>query len=362
MIPHASLCNLVFWHVQNFGLQSADRATQLAGVGFDASIWELWPPLLVGASITLLDDPARLVPAQLLHWFAEQAITISFVPTPLAEQLVLEESWSPSLALRILLTGGDRLHRVPCSALPCQLINNYGPTETTVVATSGVVELREAAADHVPDIGRVIANMHFFVLDPQMQPVPIGEEGELYLAGVQLARGYLHRPELTAERFVPHPYSTQAGARLYRTGDLVRSLPDGRLDFVGRNDFQVKVRGYRIELGEIEHALLEHPSVGECVVVARDDRFSTKQLVAYVVLKPGVREEPAAVAAALQNTVRARLPEYMLPSALVVLDALPVTSGGKVDRHALPAPGRQSHLSGSYDCPREPPHHCIGSQ
>ncbi|MBV9689028.1 MAG: amino acid adenylation domain-containing protein, partial [Ktedonobacteraceae bacterium] len=351
MITHTSLCNLVFWHIQNFNMQSADRATHLAGLGFDASVWELWPPLLVGASITLLDDPARLAPEQLLHWFAEQAITVSFVPTPLTEQL-LEEWWPPSLSLRILLTGGDRLHRVPRTSLPFQLINNYGPTEATVVATSGAVEIAEAAADRAPDIGRAIANMQLYVLDEQMQPVPPGAEGELYLGGVQLARGYLHRPELTAERFVPHPFDAQAGARLYRTGDVVRELPNGRLAFVGRTDFQVKVRGYRIELGEIEHALLEHGAVRECVVVAREDLASTKHLVAYVVLKQPPREGKAAETAALQNALCERLPEYMMPSALVVLDAFPLTVNGKVDLHALPAP-RQYHSAAqlAYDAP-----------
>jgi aryl carrier-like protein len=209
-----------------------------------------------------------------------------------------------------------------------------------VVATSGTVEMGEAAADRAPDIGRAIANMQLYVLDGHMQPVPIGVEGELYLGGVQLARGYLNRPELTADRFVPHPFGAQPGARLYRTGDVVRYLPDGRLDFVGRNDFQVKVRGYRIEPGEIEHALLQHSAVRECIVVAREDRSGTKQLVAYVVLKQA--EEEAAVTAALQDAVRERLPEYMVPSAIVVLDAFPLTVNGKVDRHSLPAP-KQYH-------------------
>jgi amino acid adenylation domain-containing protein/non-ribosomal peptide synthase protein (TIGR01720 family) len=334
MITHASLCNLALWHIQNFSLHSSDRTTHLAGLGFDASVWELWPPLLAGACITLLEDPVQLAPAQLLHWFAEQAITMSFVPTPLTEQLLLEQHWPASLSLRILLSGGDRLHRVPSPSLPFQLVNNYGPTEATVVATSGVVDPGEQA----PDIGRAIANMHSYVLDEQMQAVPPGVEGELYLGGVQLARGYLQQPALTAERFVPHPLSTRAGARLYRTGDVVRFLPNGHLDFVGRNDFQIKVRGYRIEPGEIEHALLRHSSVRECVVVAREDRLRTGELVAYVILHSAKREEQEAVSATLQHAVRERLPEYMVPTAIVVLDAFPLTVNGKVDRHALPAP------------------------
>ncbi|MFL5656682.1 MAG: amino acid adenylation domain-containing protein, partial [Ktedonobacteraceae bacterium] len=336
MLSHRSLCNLLCWHRQAFDLRANDRTTQLAGLGFDASVWELWPSLAAGASITLLDDPAKLAPEQLAGWLTQQASTVSFVPTPIAEHL-LEQAWSTRCALRLLLTGGDRLHRAPQRKLPFQLMNNYGPTESTVVATSGAVAMGEVAGERRPDIGRAISNTQLYVLDEMMRPVPLGVEGELYLGGVQLARGYLNRPELTAERFVPHPFSRQPGARLYRTGDVVRYWSDGRVEFVGRRDFQVKVRGYRIELGEIEQALLEHPAVCEAVVVAQDDRAGGRQLVAYVV--PAQQgDERVDWLQALRTFLQERLPEYMVPSHLLVLDSLPLTANGKVDRQALPPP------------------------
>ncbi|HEX4714264.1 MAG TPA: AMP-binding protein, partial [Ktedonobacteraceae bacterium] len=183
MLSHQSLCNLLYWHLQAFDLRATDRTTQLAGLGFDASVWELWPALATGASITLLDDPAYLAPELLGNWLSKHAITVSFVPTPVAQQLI-EQPWPTPCALRVLLTGGDRLHRAPQHELPFQLINNYGPTESTVVATSGVVErasAETAASSHGPDIGRAIANTQLYLLDEHMQPVPVGVEGELYL-------------------------------------------------------------------------------------------------------------------------------------------------------------------------------------
>ena len=268
-ISHRSLLNLLFWHLEAFGLSARDRATHLAGLGFDAATWESAPYLLCGACVCLLDDVARLSASQVQQWLARSAITISFLPTPLAEQVV-PLNWSPSTALRLLLVGGDRLHQVDTSRLPFVLINNYGPTEYTVVATSGQVLDEQDAS--LPAIGRPIANTQVYVLDARLLPVPQGVEGELYLAGEGLARGYMQQPALTAERFVPNPFSPQEGQRLYRTGDRVRFLPDGRLQFLGRGDSQVKVRGYRIELGEIETHLRQHEQVQETVVVLREDR------------------------------------------------------------------------------------------
>jgi amino acid adenylation domain-containing protein/non-ribosomal peptide synthase protein (TIGR01720 family) len=331
MITQTSLTNLVCWHLAAFEVGATDRVTQVAGLGFDASVWELWPALVAGASITLLEDAAHLAPEQLGTWLAKHAITVSFVPTPLAEPLVAQP-WARSCTLRVLLTGGDRLHHRPERVLPFQLINNYGPTEATVVATSGAVTTGEATGQSAPDIGRAIANTQLYVLNERMQPVPIGVEGELYVGGVPLARGYLGRAELTAERFVPHPFSSIPGARLYRTGDLVCWLPDGRLAFVGRNDSQVKVRGYRIELGEIEQTLLRHVQVREAVVVAREDAGGSKQVVAYVV---PAQQQPAQWSGQLRCFLAQRLPDYMLPSHIVVLEALPLTTNGKVDRQAL---------------------------
>ncbi|MBV9689376.1 MAG: amino acid adenylation domain-containing protein, partial [Ktedonobacteraceae bacterium] len=340
MISHASLANLVYWHVQSFGLTARDRATHLAGLGFDANVWELWPALVAGASVTLLEDVTHLAPERLGNWLNKYGITVTFVPTPIAEQLV-EQPWLGPCALRILLTGGDRLHQAPKYELPFHLINNYGPTEVTVVTTSGLVAAEQATGQSAPDIGRAIANTQLYVLNERMQPVPIGVQGELYVSGVQVARGYLGRADLTAERFVPHPFSSIPGARLYRTGDVVRYLPDGRLAFVGRNDLQVKVRGYRIELGEIEQALLKHAGVRECVVMARADRGRSHQLVAYVV---STQQQPVQWQGELRSFLGQRLPEYMLPAHFVLLDRLPLTAHGKVDRQALLAYGPEEGI------------------
>ena len=342
-VGHRSLLNLVAWHLRAFGLTAADRATQLAQMAFDASVWEIWPALAAGAALHLPDEATRTAPELLRDWLVERQITVSFLPTPLAES-VLALPWPGEARLRALLTGGDRLRQAPPAGLPFTLHNNYGPTEGTVVSTSGPVAPRgvdgAAAAVTPPSIGRPIDGVQALVLDAELAPVPVGVAGELWVGGASLARGYRGRPDLTAERFVPSPFAALAGLpgeRLYRTGDLVRLAPDGRIDFLGRADDQVKVRGYRIEPGEIEAVLLDHPAVGEAVVVVREDARGEARLVAYVVPR-----EPAAggtaLAAELRGLLAGRLPAYMVPSAFVTLEALPLTATGKVDRRALPAP------------------------
>jgi len=272
-VPHGGLMSLVLWHLQTYGVTAEDRATLVASPAFDASVWEIWPCLAAGASLHVPDEETRLDPGLLLEWMAAERITLSFLPTPLAEQVV-ETAIPGNLRLRALLTGGDRLQKAPRKSLPFTLVNHYGPTESSVVATCAVVELGSARP---PSIGRPIDGTRAFVVDARLDPVPIGTPGELLLGGTSLARGYLGRPDLTAERFVPASH----GQRLYRTGDLVRLLPDGELDFLGRVDTQVKLRGFRIELGEIESVLLRHPAVREAVVALRGDR-----LAAYVVCHP----------------------------------------------------------------------------
>jgi hypothetical protein len=266
---------------------------------------------------------------------AAQQITISFLPTPLAESF-LDMGWPAELRpveLRALLTGGDLLHRAPENNLPFVFVNNYGPTEYTVVATSGVVVPALEGAG-TPTIGRAIANTCVYVLDRSMQPVPIGVVGELYIGGAGLARGYLRRPELTAERFIPDPFSNQPGGRLYKTGDLVRYRSDGSLDFIGRNDEQVKIRGFRIELGEIEAVLRQHSGVSDAAVITREDTPGEKRLVAYVVPEP----EMPLTQGQLSHYLQARLPRYMIPAPMVTLEQLPLSPNGKLDRRALPAP------------------------
>jgi amino acid adenylation domain-containing protein/non-ribosomal peptide synthase protein (TIGR01720 family) len=277
-VPHRGLLNLVLWHQRTYGVTREDRATLVASPAFDASVWEIWPYLAAGASLHVPDSGLRLDPERLLAWMVEEGITLSFLPTPLAEQ-VLDVRPPEGLRLRALLTGGDRLQQAPRQPLPFALVNHYGPTESSVVATCAGVE---PGSSRAPVIGRPIAGTRAYVVDALLQPAPIGIPGELVLAGSGLARGYLGRPDLTAERFIPDPFS-EGGERLYRTGDLARLLPDGNLDFLGRVDTQVKLRGFRIELGEIESALLRHPEVREAVVTLRDGAAG---LAAYVVCRP----------------------------------------------------------------------------
>lgn len=337
-IPHGGLANLVSWHQQAFSVTSADRASHLAGLSFDAAAWELWPYLAVGASVHLVDEFTRNSSAHLRDWLVAHRITIGFVPTPLAEDLI-RVKWPSNTVLRIMLTGGDTLHHYPPASLPFVLVNNYGPTECTVVATSGAVP----PARHdgtLPPIGRPIANSRIHLLDEQLLPVPPGTVGEIYIAGAGLARGYRNRPDLTAQRFISDPFSAKPGGRLYKTGDLARLLPDGQISFLGRVDDKIKIRGFRIEPNEIVCLLNQHPAVRESLVLAREDSSCGKCLVAYIVLE----SDSAVTHQSLRAHLRRRLPKYMLPSAFVCLEAFPLTPNGKIDRAALPAPGPENSL------------------
>jgi amino acid adenylation domain-containing protein len=282
-VEHRGLLNLVNWHVGAYNVTPEDRAVLLSAPAFDASVWEIWPYLSTGASLHIPAEETRESPSLLLEWLAAQGITICFMPTPLAE-VILEEPLPASLSLKTLLTGADKLRLWPRAGLPFRLANNYGPTENTVVTTSAWINAEEKR-DALPPIGSPITNVQVYVLGQNLQPVPVGVAGELYVGGSNLARCYLNLPELTAEKFVPHPFSAEPGARLYRTGDLVRYLRDGQLEFLGRQDEQVKVRGFRIELGEIEAVLGQHELVREAVVVAREDASGTRKLAAYIVPK-----------------------------------------------------------------------------
>ncbi|MEG4277791.1 amino acid adenylation domain-containing protein [Microcoleus sp. MON1_C1] len=283
-IEHGSLLNLVFWHQREFGVSAGDRATQIAAIGFDACGWEIWPYLAAGASIYFPEDDIRRDPEKLQNWLVSKAITISFLPTPLAEKVLLLDS-PQNTALRILLAGGEKLQQHPLKSHPFKLVNNYGPTENTVVTTSGYIPATEQT-DIAPTIGRPIANTQIYILDKYLQPVPVGVVGELYIGGNGLARGYLNRPDLTAQRFIPNPFKPNSGERIYKTGDLVRYRGDRNLEFLGRIDEQVKIRGFRIELGEIETVLTQHPAVQQTVAIASEDGHGDKRLVAYIALNP----------------------------------------------------------------------------
>lgn len=348
-ITHGSLLNLVCWHQRAFAVTAADRATQLASPAFDAAVWELWPYLTAGACIYVPDEETRAAPALLRDWLVAHEITLSFLPTALAESVMALE-WPPETALRVLLTGADTLQRYPSPALPFSVVNNYGPTECTVVATSGRVAPAARPGER-PSIGRPIANTRVYILDAGLQPVAPGVSGELYIGGIGLARGYLNRPALTAEKFIPDPFSDDPGARLYRTGDRACYLPDGQIAFLGRVDDQIKIRGYRIEPDEVIAVLNQHEAVRAGVVIAREDVPGEKRLVAYLVLHPGARPS----ASSLRDVVAARLPDYMVPTAFVRLDALPLTANGKVDRGALPAPDATNVIrDDAIEVPRTP--------
>lgn len=346
---HTGLANLVRWHVDAFALGPTDRTTLMASPSFDAAVWEIWPTLAAGATLVVVDEAARPDPERLRDVLVEERITVAFAPTPLAERLVTLD-WPEATALRLLLTGADTLHRYPPPGLPFALVNNYGPTEATVVATSGIVPAT-GATDRRPSIGRPIDNVQVWILDERRRPVGVGVAGELYIGGAGVASGYRNRPELTAERFVGDPFSNEPGARLYRTGDRARWRADGEIEFLGRVDDQLKIRGFRIEPDEIVGLLNAHPAVASSAVAVREPRAGNPTLVAYVVPSNGI----PLTATMLRATLASTLPDYMVPSVFVQLDALPVTVNGKVDRTALPGPDDGNVLrDGAPLAPRTP--------
>ncbi|HET7452122.1 MAG TPA: non-ribosomal peptide synthetase [Thermoanaerobaculia bacterium] len=330
-VEHRSLSNLAGWHRRTFRSGPADRASQLANPAFDAAIWELWPSLASGAAVHFPPAEVRRDPPRLRDWLVGEGITIAFAPTPLAERL-LALSWPSAPPLRLLLTGGDVLHRRPPAGLPFGVVNNYGPTEATVVATSGVVAL-DGPGRGLPSIGRPIDGVEALVLADDGTPAPEDAAGELCLSGAALARGYVGGAARHPGGFAPHPF--RPGERIYRTGDRVRRRPDGRFEFLGRIDGQVKVRGFRVETAEVEAALGSHPDVRSCLVRAAVEPDGETRLVAWLV-------GGAVDSSSLREFLRARLPEYMIPAAFVPLEAFPVTANGKVDRDALPPPPRET--------------------
>ncbi|SFP36146.1 non-ribosomal peptide synthetase [Pseudomonas sp. NFPP28] len=333
MVEHHTVANLIDWHCHAFDLCAGRHTASVAGFGFDAMAWEVWPALCVGATLHLppAHDGTEDVDA-LLAWWCAQPLDVCFLPTPVAEYAFSQQLEHPTL--RTLLIGGDRLRQFG-RAQRFDLINNYGPTEATVVATSGKVE-----AGQPLHIGKPIANATVYLLDEQQRPVPLGVAGELYVGGKGVARGYLNRAELTAERFLQDPFNA---GRMYRTGDLARWLPDGTIEYLGRNDDQVKIRGMRIELGEIEAQLNQLAGIQEAVVLVREER-----LVAYFTEN---RQLDPLVVAELRAHLVAHLPDYMVPVAYVKLDALPLTANGKLDRKALPAPDMAAVFTREYVAP-----------
>ena len=337
-ITHGGLRNLIAWHLRAFNVTPSDRASLQAVVGFDAAVWELWPYLAAGASVHIPEESIRSNPEALRAWLLTEKISITFLPTALAEQMLLLD-WPANGSVRVLLTGAETLHRRPSPKLPFALVNNYGPTESTVVATSGRVT-SEDADGRIPSIGRAIDNTQIYILDEGLQRVAEGEAGELYIGGAGVARGYRNNPGLTAEKFVRNPFGGRLD-RLYRTGDRARFLPSGEIEFLGRLDEQIKIRGYRVEPNEIINALNAYPGVQASAVTVETDKAGEKRLLAYVVLAPGAKVNPTG----LRQTLSRQLPDYMVPATLVQVEALPLTVNGKVDHSALPAPNAANALA-----------------
>ncbi len=331
-ITHANLVNFLISMQREPGLRASDSLLGVTTLSFDIAGLEIYLPLITGARLILASRSEASDGRALLDLMRRHHATV-MQATPATWRMLLEAGWKGSPELRILCGGEALPGDLASQLLPrcAQLWNMYGPTETTI--WSSVYRVQSAAAT-LP-IGRPIANTTFYILDSRMRPLPMGVAGELFIGGEGVARGYLRRPELTAEKFLSDPFAERPGARLYRTGDIARYLRDGNVQYLGRSDFQVKIRGFRIELGEIESALSKHPSVQECVAVTRENGPGDTRLVAYAVPRPGFR----IAAAELRTWVKQTLPSYMVPSVIVELDALPLTPNGKVDRKALPKPG-----------------------
>ncbi|GEB55638.1 non-ribosomal peptide synthetase [Streptomyces gardneri] len=324
-VSHASLANLMHWHHKTYGTRREDRSTLLASPGFDVSVQDIWFTLTAGATLVVPPAEVRTSPPALAAWLADEQITVTFLPTPLAEA-VLDETWPAHTVLRFLHTGGSAMQRGVPDGLPFTVINLYGPTEGTVKVTAGEV-LPQGVVP--PPIGVPVDGVRCYVLDG-LDPVPDGEAGELCLGGACVARGYLHDPVATAAAFVPD--IAVPGQRMYRTGDKVRRRPDGVFEYIGRYDDQAKIRGFRIEPGEVATVLKQHPGVRDAFVAVEHSGRPDARLVGYVVT--------AVPTAELVDFVAVKLPSYMVPAALVVLPELPLTPNGKVDRAALPAPDR----------------------
>jgi amino acid adenylation domain-containing protein len=344
IIEHGGLGNLIDWHVKAFGITESDRSALISSPGFDAAVWEIWPCLAAGAALHVPPERVKTDPIKLRNWLLAERITTTFVPTPLCEAVTALD-WPDTAPLRVMLTGGDVLHRRPRMGLPFRLVNNYGVSEATVVSTSGTVPPADAAGGcaDLPTLGSAIPGVKLTVVDPDGQPVPPDAAGELVMSGVSVGRGYLGRPDLNRAKFVVDA----AGCRSYRTGDLVRLRADGELVHLGRLDEQVHIRGLRIELGEITAVLDQHPKVCASEVVAVGNN-GAQRLSAYVVGAAGRR--PAT--AELREYLSKRLPPHMVPADCTVLAELPTNANGKIDRKLLRELGSQIAGRGDLAPPR----------
>ena len=362
LITQAALVNHNLACLRAYDLRAGDRVLQFTSLSFDISVEEIFPTWACGAVLVFRTDPVLSSFTEFVHWLAEYRVTVLNIPTAFWHEWVggLSPAQLPLMhLLRLVVVGGEKVSVAhwrtwrKLVGTRIRWFDSYGPTETTVTTTmyEPPPELPDGADLADLPIGRPIANYQLYVMDRHLRPVPVGVPGELHVGGCGLARGYHQRPELTAEKFIPDPFSREPGARLYKTGDLVRYRNDGNVEFLGRIDHQVKVRGFRIELGEIEDALGRHPGVKQCVTIVREDAPGDKRIVAYVVADADLAPEPGA----LRRFLKGKLPDFMVPSAFVGLQAIPLTPNGKVDRRALPAPQalENGEVGRSHAAPRD---------
>ncbi|HNX00111.1 MAG TPA: amino acid adenylation domain-containing protein [Candidatus Cloacimonadota bacterium] len=335
-IEHRCLVNLVYWSRIRFKMKGGENQTQTTRIVFDASVWEFWTSLCLGNTLHIVEQHVLLDMEHMNEWLISHEIHIMFMATGIAE-LFLDSDWHANRTLRVLIAGGDKLTRRPDPDFPAQFTNYYGPTEATMVTTEKIVEPVKDVYT-IPTIGKPIANYQCYVLDENLKPVGVGENGQLFIGGDGLARCYYGSPDLTNEAFIPNPFPGTPGDRIYKTGDLVRYTEDGDIDFLGRIDFQVKIRGYRIELGEIESAFLQHPAVNQCIVTAESVDGGDRVLVASIILNHRIKTNTEE----LKAFVADKIPEYMIPSFVQFLKSYPLTANGKIDRDAMPIPSRKT--------------------
>ncbi|MDM8557980.1 amino acid adenylation domain-containing protein [Candidatus Parabeggiatoa sp. HSG14] len=337
-MEHAALVNLINWHQEHDILSHATRTLQFTSLNFDVSFQEIFTTWCTGGTIVLISENIRREPLALLSFLKERSIERLFLPFIALQQLaqVAEEIGKIPTQLSEVITAGEQLHISPAiahffSQLPhCTLHNHYGPSESHVVTTLTLSSIIKEWPS-LPPIGRPIANTQIYLLDKFLNPVPVGVSGELYIGGICLARGYFNHPELTREKFIPNPFANNPNERLYKTGDLARYLPDGHIEYVSRLDNQVKIRGFRVELGEIEAQLAQHPFVQESIVIIHEISPNNKQLVAYLISNNSQSIDEGE----LRHFVKKNLPDYMIPSAFVQLEKMPLTPSGKIDRRSL---------------------------
>ncbi|WP_038234451.1 non-ribosomal peptide synthetase, partial [Xenorhabdus szentirmaii] len=372
MLEHRNVVNFIHAQRQTSNPQPGDRILQFATVAFDTSVSDIFPTLASGATLVLRPPHIRIPDTTFVTFLREQKITIMDMPTAfwhhwVQEMMAGRSHFSPYL--HTIIVGGEKAehrHLMGWLSSPetqaCRWINSYGPTETTVIATTLTINDKHSSdnspdsasfsADNIPTdnipIGCPLPNTRVYILDSLGQIVPVGVCGEIHIGGAGVARGYLNRPDLTNEKFVTDPFSKQPDARMYKTGDLGRWLPNGMIEYLGRNDFQIKIRGFRIELGEIEAQLVHCEGVSDAIVIAREDGNGDKRLVAYVIPQTGVTLTPAA----LREQLSISLMDYMLPGAFVMLDAFPMSANGKLDRESLPAPDHTATVSREYEAPQ----------